>query len=131
MRKFIINSVRGSTSIMEIECQKIFDPFLKSGEYKVKVITPASLGEKKLDGTFECPIYYWHGLFGTAEEAMDRVERDIRFELGRVKTKKISQDILKLDSIPAKEEMKKLLSEAVSSDEEVYKALGEVKIVLL
>lgn len=85
MRKFVIHSLKGATSIMEVEIKLVTgleDPsvtWLPNGEYKAHVLKPVSLMDKKVvvleDKKTETqlvpPVYYSHAFYETAEEAME------------------------------------------------------------
>lgn len=92
--KYIINANRGKVSIIETSCEKInsLDPMysycLKEGEYKVRVLEPAILFEKKPNGTMVPPIYMSYFLFDTLEDAMAQAEKDTRAEFVRNLRKK-------------------------------------------
>lgn len=92
--KFAINTVRGKTSIVEVKCEKVMsiDPAhsisLREGEYKVRILEPAILFEKKPDGTMVPPIYCNYFLFETLEDAKVKAEKDIRAEFERNLRKK-------------------------------------------
>lgn len=79
MRKFVIHTLKGDTSIIEVECERITgreDPsvmWLPAGEYTVKITAPQSLLTKKVVGketTLEPTIYYSHGVFDSEEAAV-------------------------------------------------------------
>lgn len=92
--KYIINANRGKVSIVEVSCENIntLDPVysycLKEGEYKVRILEPAMLFEKKPNGVIVPPIYISHSLYDTLEEAQAKAEKDIRAEFVRNLRKK-------------------------------------------
>jgi hypothetical protein len=90
MRKFIIHVARdGSLSVMEVEIQQVLaveDPsvqWLPEGEYRARVIAPASLMEKRMDGPLSAPIWHSHAFYWTASQAWVQVYKMIREELQR------------------------------------------------
>lgn len=84
MEKFIVHYVKGKTSLVQIKCELVSaveDPsviWAPAGEYRVKVLSPDFLLEKKEDGRLACPVYYGHSLFSSLEEARAQAEKDIR-----------------------------------------------------
>lgn len=82
MRKFIIQSKKGKTSVMEVECELISaleDPsvmWLRADEWKAKILLPTSLHmkvEKNIDGKkeiiLEPDVWCWHAFYSSLEEA--------------------------------------------------------------
>lgn len=76
MKKFVVHSIKGVTSIMEVECRVVTalqDPsvmFIPAGEYKAEILNPVALYEKQSDGSLRSPVYYSHSLHETVEAAM-------------------------------------------------------------
>ena len=93
MRKFVIHFIKETTTIIEVECEKISgleDPsvlWLPSGEFKVKISAPKSILNKETNGTYSAISYYNHGIYDSYEEALKATEFLIRksFELNAVK----------------------------------------------
>ena len=83
MRKFFIHSHKGSTSILEIEIRKLGgldDPsvmWLQPGEFKVKVLSPASLLEKTATGQVVHPNYYSHSIYDSVEDAKIKLTQQL------------------------------------------------------
>lgn len=91
MKKFVIHSRKGTTSIMEVECelvQAIEDPsimWLPAGEYRARVLEPAALHqkiEKLVDGkkvvTLVPDVWCSHSFYSSLEEAKVQGERLVR-----------------------------------------------------
>lgn len=76
VRKFVVFSLKGKTQVIEVECQMLGvwdDPsinWMAPGEYKMRVLAPSLLFEKKPDGSFTPPAYMSWSLYDTAEEAL-------------------------------------------------------------
>ncbi len=93
MKKFTIISKKGVTTLQDVEVEFITaleDPsvlWLKSGEYKVRVIKPESLYEKELDGSLTPPVWYWHAFYSCELTAREQAEKDIRHEMERTARK--------------------------------------------
>ena len=100
MKKFIIQSKKGITSIMEVEIElvkPIEDPsvlWLKSGEYRAHVLLPTSLHqkvEKTVDGKKETTmvpdVWCWHAFYATEEAARAEAELDLKREMERSASK--------------------------------------------
>lgn len=89
MKKFVIISIKGATSIKEVECSVVtplHDPsvsFLPPGEYKVEILKPVSLWDKNPDNSFTAPLYFSHSLFDTVEAARAVAERDMKVSYER------------------------------------------------
>ncbi len=111
MRKFIIQSGRGKTSIMEVECEIISaveDPtvlWLPTGEYRARITAPASFKEK--DG--KAPIWYSFNFIEDLASAQKKCEGTVREEF-EFNLRKYGTNF---------------------TEEEVQKALSEVETVML
>jgi hypothetical protein len=92
--KFAINVNRGKTSIMEVKCEKVlsidnsYSYSLKPGEYKVRILAPASMFDKKPNGVMVPSIQCNYFLFESFEAAQDKAEKDIRSGFERELRKK-------------------------------------------
>jgi hypothetical protein len=92
--KYVINSIRGKTSILEVKCEKVlsidqaYSVSLKEGEYKVRILEPSTLFEKKPNGVMVPPIYVSYFLYDSLEEAKAKAEKDTRAEFARQLRKK-------------------------------------------
>lgn len=80
MRKFVVQHVKGTTSIQEIECTKV-TPLddssvlnLLGNEYKVKIVRPSSLAGE---------VWFNWALYDSAEIALVRAEQDLVEEAQR------------------------------------------------
>lgn len=85
MHKFIIlHSKDKGTSITEVEVEMISsveDPsvmWLPKGEYKARVLEPASLYEKTPQGSLVAPVWHSHAFYETAQHAWTVAEEQIR-----------------------------------------------------
>jgi len=87
MRKFIIQSKKGKTSIIEVEVEIISsleDPsvlWLKAGEWRARILQPTSFHqriEKVVDGKKEVvmqpDVWCWHSFSDSIEEAQRKAE---------------------------------------------------------
>lgn len=83
VRKFVAYSFKGKTQVVEAECQLlgIWDDisisWMPAGEYKMRVLAPSLLFEKRPDGSFTPPAYISHSLYDTAEEALAAAQQDL------------------------------------------------------
>src|SRR5574339_900448 len=90
MRKFVIHSFRGATTIMEVEVEvmpKSFGYTLQDGEWMGKITAPESLHEKQADGSLKPSIWCWWAFHDTAEECMEKIEKDARSSAIRARHK--------------------------------------------
>jgi hypothetical protein len=89
MRKFVIHSFRGATTIMEVECEVLSRHMftLKEGEWMGKITAPESLFEKQGDGSLKPPVWCWWAFHETAEECMVKIEQDARSTIERARHK--------------------------------------------
>ena len=122
MKKFIISQHKGTTSIMEVECEKvsIFEDgavaLLKTGEWKARIDLPTSLYEKLPDGKVIKPIFCWHAFYETADEAVQKIGKDLHWEILRAKKKQLASNLdIVLEVLP----------------EEIDEALSKIKIIRL
>lgn len=91
MRKFTIQSKKGKTAIMEVECE-IVRPmedssvmWLNPGEYKARILAPTSFHqkiEKSVDGKKEFvlvpDVWCWHAFHDSLDEAKEKAIQSIR-----------------------------------------------------
>jgi hypothetical protein len=83
VRKFVVYSFKGKTQVVEAECQlmgtwdDISINWMSPGEYKMRVLAPSLLFEKKPDGSFTPPAYMSHSLYDTAEEALEAAKKGL------------------------------------------------------
>lgn len=123
MRKFVINVRKGTTTIMEVECEVVTPlqdssiMFLKPGEWKGSITAPQSLMvrvEKIVDGKKESnfipDVYCWHAFYDTVEAAQTEVAKMTRHEMQVFAANK---------------------RRPVATEEEVQAAIAEVKVVML
>lgn len=92
--KFAINVNRGKISIVEVKCEKVlsidnaYSYNLKEGEYKVRILAPASMFDKKPNGVMVPSIQCNYFLFDSLEAAQAKAEKDIRSSFERELRKK-------------------------------------------
>lgn len=97
MKKFVIHSTRGKTSVMEVECEKLsrmdhFHMGLKEGEWMGKITAPQSLFEKTLDGKLVPPVWCWWAFYETAEEYLASIKKSAVATILRTKAKRKSSE---------------------------------------
>jgi hypothetical protein len=90
MKKFVVHTPRGSkSSIMEVELELITateDPsiqWLPEGEYRARVLAPASLSEKQDDGSLQAPVWHSYMFYWNVTQAWVYAEKMIRTEMKR------------------------------------------------
>jgi hypothetical protein len=92
MKKFVIHTLKGKTSIFEVECTPLTpgdDPYvawLIYGEYRARIDAPASLFDK-IDGKMVAPVWHSFVFFDTLEDAKSQANKDVRAMLERNKRK--------------------------------------------
>ena len=109
MRKYIIHSPKGKTSIVEVECELISGledssvMQFSNGEFKAKILAPNFLFELNNAGKSISPTYYSHAFYDNEVDAKVQAEKDIRSLFER--------DLLKKGTEYSEEEVQaKLLS---------------------
>lgn len=114
MRKFIIQTKKGVSSIQEVEIQLVTameDPSIlwrmKPGEYLAKVLKPESMYEKQNDGRFTPPVLCWFAFHDSEEAAKAVAEKDHKREMERIS----GRAHLNEDANEAAERMAKLQEE--------------------
>lgn len=91
MRKFVIQSVNGSTSIVEVEYEvmpKYYDYALREGEWKGKITAPTFLYEKDVNNKLVPPIWCWWAFHDSVDSAMDYLKTNFRESIVRSREKK-------------------------------------------
>ena len=85
MRKFVIHSFKGATTIMEVECEILSRHMftLKEGEWMGQITAPQSLHEKQADGSLKPAVWCWWAFHDTVEECMEKIEQDARSSIAR------------------------------------------------
>ena len=74
MRKFVVQSVKGVTSIVEVEYEvmpKYYDYALREGEWKGKITAPTFLYEKDVNNKLVPPVWCWWAFHDSVEAAME------------------------------------------------------------
>ncbi len=83
MKKFVVHTIKGKTSIVEAECYQL-TPLdgvfvdIKPGEYCCRITAPEFLFEKKKDGSLGSATFHSHSLFNSLDAARAQAEQDIR-----------------------------------------------------
>jgi len=90
MRKFVINSKKGATSIYEVECEKI-TPLEDSsvlysfnGEYKARILKPAIFHEKEDSSTkakLVPVIWHSYAFYDSLEAARAVAEKNMMYDM--------------------------------------------------
>lgn len=89
MRKFIYQSIKGKTSVIEVECIILFPvddisvSWLPSGEFKARIMAPTFLLDKEKDGTLTQPVYCSHAFYDTARLAFEAAAKGLRGSMMR------------------------------------------------
>lgn len=84
MKKFIIHYLKGTISIVEVECELITgmqDPsimWLPFGEYCARILSPKMLLEKNNMGEEVGPIYYGHAFYNSEQDCRVKIDHDVR-----------------------------------------------------
>jgi uncharacterized cysteine cluster protein YcgN (CxxCxxCC family) len=88
MKKFVIHTLKGKTSFIEVECIQLTPmdapsvAWLPPNEYKARIEAPSILFEK-VDNRLEKPIWHSFAFFDTLKQAKERAAKDIRITLER------------------------------------------------
>ena len=123
MRKFVIQSVNSSTSIVEVEYEvmpKYYDYALREGEWKGKITAPTFLYEKDVNNKLVPPIWCWWAFHDSVDAAMEYLKISFRESIVRSREKKCR--IAGVICYP-------LTSDEL--DSEVKSLLDKVKVVML
>jgi hypothetical protein len=85
MKKFVIHSHKGDTTIMEVEVERLSPHlfFLKEGEWMGKITAPQSFYEKQSDGSLKPTVWCWWAFHDTVEECQEKIEQDARSSIAR------------------------------------------------
>lgn len=81
MRKFVVQSVKGITSIVEVEYEvmpKFYNYALKEGEWMGKISAPTFLYEKDHNNNLVPPIWCWWAFYDSVEVAMEYLSKSFR-----------------------------------------------------
>lgn len=92
MKKFVIYSSRGKTSIIEVECEiiPIMDHYfagLKDDEWVAKISKPESLLERSIDKKIIQPVWCWWAFYNSVEECLSSLRESTKESLLRSKRK--------------------------------------------
>lgn len=81
MRKFVIRSTKGSTSIVEVECEvmpKFYSYSLKEDQWMAKITTPTFLYEKDFNNKLVPPVWCWWAFYDSVEDCLDYLKISFR-----------------------------------------------------
>lgn len=92
MKKFVIHSVKGSASIIEVEVIKLSPmecpaSILQEGEWMGRIISPEFLFEKIADGKAAPPIWCWWAFYDSVELCLAQLHEETKVSLLRSKHK--------------------------------------------
>lgn len=123
MRKFIVRSIKGITSIVEVEYEvmpKFYDYALKEGEWKGKITAPTFLYEPDVNNKLVPPVWCWWAFHDSVQTALEYLDTSFRDSFVRAKEKqaRLSGEVYKPYST---QELNAL----------VLEALDQVKVVML
>lgn len=107
MKKFTVRTVKGVTSIHEVELEilpSIGEPGLKAGEWKARILKPDTFHMKRervVDGKkevfYEPDVWCWHAFYDSKEEACAAatklIEQEFEFNLRKYKTAYTDVDV--------------------------------------
>lgn len=95
MRKFVIQSVKGTTSIIEVEYElmpKYYDYALREGEWKGKITAPTFLYEKDVNNNLVPPIWCWWAFHDSVEDCMKYLQTTFRETIVRAREKQARRE---------------------------------------
>jgi len=91
MRKFTVQTIKGETSIVEVEIEilsGLCEPGLQPGEWKARILKPDTFHMKRervVDGKkevfYEPDIWCWHAFYDTKEDASAAATKLIEHQL--------------------------------------------------
>lgn len=126
-KKFVIHNHKKITYIRQVEC-RIFPDFtgLKKGEYRASLIAPKEMFEPDTNNVMVPPVYCWHSLYESIEEARTKILWNTIAGIRKTKTRAL------IDAAAAKNEAV-TIDEAMieASEEEVQQVLDQVQISML
>jgi hypothetical protein len=122
MRKFVIYTFKGDTSIMEVEVEVLSNHlfFLKEGEWMGKITAPKSLYEKQADGSLKPAVWCWWAFHDTVEECMTKMEQDAHATIARARNKMARHSEAPVATLTPEEEAA-----------EVAESLSKIRVVML
>lgn len=124
MRKFVIQSVKGSTSIVEVEYEvmpKYYNYALTEGQWMGKISAPTFLYEKDVNNKPVPPVWCWWAFHDSVEACTEYLKTNFRESIVRAREKQA-----RLSGVGSYE----LLTEA-ELDEKVAEALSQVRVIKL
>lgn len=90
MRKFVIQSVKGTTSIVEVEYEvmpKHYDYALQEGQWKGKITAPTFLYEKDVNNNLVPPVWCWWAFHDSVEACIEYLKTNFKESLVRAREK--------------------------------------------
>lgn len=123
MRKFVIQSVKGSTSIVEVEYEvmpKYYNYALTEGQWMGKISAPTFLYEKDVNNKPVPPVWCWWAFYDSVEDCLAYLKINFGESIVRNREKKF-----RLAGISCE-----LLTEE-EVDIQVAEELSKVKVVML
>lgn len=123
MRKFVVQSVKGSTSIVEVEYEmmpKFYNYALKEGEWMGKITAPTFLYEKDHTNTLVPPIWCWWAFYDSVEACREYLSKNFGESIVRATEKQAR--LSKVAYVPMSEE---------DLDNFVMGAMSQVKVIML
>lgn len=123
MRKFVIQSVKGSTSIVEVEYEvmpKHYDYALQEGQWKGKISAPTFLYEKDVNNKPIPPVWCWWAFHDSVESCTEHLKINIKESIVRAREKHAR--VSNTNYIPLTEE---------ELDAQVAEALSQVRVIKL
>ena len=119
MRKFVIQLVKGSTSIVEVEYElmsKHYDYALQEGQWKGKITAPTFLYEKDMNNKLVTPIWCWWAFHDSVDNCTDPIYLSIDKDVLHIEDAHTNWDqgVMRLSEIEAA--VGKIRSRVVASD---------------
>lgn len=123
MRKFVIQSVKGTTSIVEVEYEvmpKYYDYALQEGQWKGKITAPTFLYEKDINNKPVPPVWCWWAFHDSFESCLEYLKVSFGESIVRNREKKF-----RLAGVSCE-----LLTEE-EVDLQIAEELSKVKVIML
>lgn len=92
MIKFVVHSVKGITSIVEVECEmmpKSYSYSLKEGEWMAKITAPSFMYEKDkvVENKMVPPIWCWWAFHDSVYGCVENLRSSLRGSIARAREK--------------------------------------------
>lgn len=123
MRKFVVQSIKGITSIVEVEYEvmpKFYNYALKEGEWMGKITAPTFLYEKDHNNNLVPPVWCWWAFHDSVEASREYLDRSFRESVVRNGDKRAR--LAGETYVPMSEE---------DLDNFVMGAMSQVKVIML